>query len=237
MFKTRDSTPRYYTNTSRDFQLLEHLLDCAISNTRQGVDGISKLSLDKNIDNRLLTLAQTTVGLNLAHNYSSQSLLSICSSFKQILKLKGTKTSIEECVKTLLNAQNLKEEYYVNVEDSYNIEIRIPETLQDLELLEDLMAYILPAGYTYSVIKSKIETATIKTEIVEKDSSSDKDKYTSYELHTYASNDDNMSSYINNIPTINNMSEVGMITIVRAKDIEHRTSTTSELSESEVEEN
>lgn len=214
MFKTKESTPRYYTNTSRDFQLLGHLLDCVVSNVRQGVEGITNVPFNKNVDTSLLSLTQTTLGLNLTHKYSSSSLLSICSNLKHILSLKGSKQSIEECVKTLLNSQNLKEEYnvYVNNND-YSITIRVPKSTQELNLLEDLLNYVVPAGYTYSIIKSKLENSDLKTNLVERGSVTSS-RYTSYNLHKYSTYDPLMSNY-----NFDNMSEVGMTTVVSANDL------------------
>lgn len=231
MFKTKESTPRYYTNTSRDFQLLGHLLDCIIANVRQGVDGLSKISLDKNIDDNLINLAQTSLGLNLTKNYSSKALLAICKSFKYILKLKGSQESINECVKVLLNAQYIDDEYYIEFNSTpYHIEIRIPESTQDVELLDNLLNYVLPSGYTYSIIKSKVETITYNTRINEYGSTTT-NEYTSYALGRYSSEDNYMKSY-----KINNTSEVGMSTVVSAKDLEAVLHIASETSLNENEE-
>lgn len=217
MFKTKESTPRYYTNTSRDFQLLGHLLDCVVSNVRQGVNGIANIPFNKNIDTSLLSLTQTTLGLNLTHKYSSQSLLAICSNLKHILSLKGSKSAIEESVKTLLNSQNLKEEYNVSIDnDNYIISIRVPKSTQELELLDDLLNYVVPVGYTYSIIKSKLENTELTTYLVERGNMSS-GGYTSYNLHKYSTYDSLMSDY-----NFDNMSEVGMTTVVSAKDLTNK---------------
>lgn len=244
MFKTRESTPRYYTNTSRDFQLLGHLLDCVVSNVRQGVSGMTSLPLNKNIDENLLTLVQTTLGLNLTHKYSSNSLLAVCSDFKNILKLKGTKSSIEECVKVLLNAQNLKDEYDVSVysnnsddSSSYHVDIRISESMQDIELLDDLLNYILPAGYTYSIIKTKVKNASLTTQLVEGDKYANT-LYNSRELSEYSSKDELLKNNYGELLS-HGMSEVGMTTVVSANDfnVVDSSSTISTISDDTNEDN
>lgn len=244
MFKTRESTPRYYTNTSRDFQLLGHLLDCVVSNVRQGVSGMTSLPLNKNIDENLLTLVQTTLGLSLTHKYSSNSLLAVCSDFKNILKLKGTKSSIEECVKVLLNAQNLKDEYDVSVysnnsddSSSYHVDIRISESMQDIELLDDLLNYILPAGYTYSIIKTKVKNASLTTQLVEDDKHTDT-SYNSRELSEYSSDDELLEKNYDKLLS-HGMSEVGMTTVVSANDfnVVDSSSTISTISDDTNEDN
>lgn len=249
MFKTRESTPRYYTNTSRDFQLLGHLLDCVVSNVRQGVSGMTSLPLNKNIDENLLTLVQTTLGLNLTHKYSSNSLLAVCSDFKNILKLKGTKSSIEECVKVLLNAQNLKDEYDVSVYNlvetsnnsddgsSYHVDIRISESMQDIELLDDLLNYILPAGYTYSIIKTKVKNASLTTQLVEGDKYTNT-SYNSRELSEYSSKDELLENNYGKLLS-HGMSEVGMTTVVSANDfnVVDSSSTISAISDDTNEDN
>lgn len=230
MFKTRESTPRYYSNVSRDFQLLGHLFDCVISNVRQGVEGVSNAPFNKNIDGNLLTLVQSTLGLTITHKYSSQSLLAMCSNFKNILYWKGSKTSIEECVKTLLNAQNLKEEYRVEVSNSdYHVDIRIPTSMQDVELLEDLLNYILPVGYTYSIIKSTVNNSELITQLYEK-SETNSSGYSSISLGEYSRDDEFMKSYNLDSYNIKNMSEVGMNVVVSAKDLENRSVDTQAIS-------
>ena len=225
MFKTRESTPRYYTNTSRDFQLLGHLLDCVVANVRQGVEGISNLSLDKNIDDNLVNLTQTTLGLPLTKNYSSKSLLSICKEFKYILKLKGSQKAVKECVKTLLNAQNINDEYTVEFSSSdCYIEIRIPEATQDVELLANLLNYVIPAGFTYSVIKSKVENTAYNTKISESGVVTST-SYTSRKLSSYSEDDQFIKQYKYNITS--KISEVGMTTTTSAKEFESNISTTS----------
>lgn len=71
---------------------------------------------------------------------------------------KGTKKAVEDCIRVLLQSQNISKEF--NVEDvldankkkTYELDIYIPYELKDIALLEDMLDYILPTGYIYNIV-------------------------------------------------------------------------------------
>ena len=179
MLKTRKLTPRYYSKESRDFQFIRHLFDAVINYSKMCIDAMSNFPYSKNIDERFLELAAVSLGFITRHEYSSKSLNKLCGSFKDIIKRKGTKEALDFCINLLKNAQgiyepheiiitkdeNLKIKNYLatgntsNIPEDleyYNVKIYIPYNLQDIILLEDVLNYILPAGFTFSIYKTNI---------------------------------------------------------------------------------
>jgi hypothetical protein len=112
-----------------------------------------------------------------------------------ILRIKGTKKSIEDCVRVLLKAQKINERFEVLVDSStselsegtiYNREVTIyiPKEVKDIALLEDMLDYVLPAGFNYSIIITSIEGQTVGAEAVSVDTIVTSPKYTSTQLGT-----------------------------------------------------
>ena len=152
MIKTKDLVPGIYYNQSRDFQLLGRVFEVVFNYLKTNIDLMSGSPLSKNLDDTLIALATKTVGFNTKHAYNTRDLKSICEVFSSLLKIKGTKTSIENACKTLMYTQNLYGVVNVNTsneDDKYTILIDVPVDLTDLILLEDLFDYILPAGYDF----------------------------------------------------------------------------------------
>lgn len=148
---TTKLTPEVYSKESRDFQLIARLYDAVFNNIKMGSDIITSTGyLNDNFDPKLLSLAAYTNGFISKHIYDNKDLYAILSSFKAIIKEKGTKNAIETALKVLLKSQSIKANYKVTVDlINYQIKIFVDYTLKDLILLKDLFEYILPTGFTY----------------------------------------------------------------------------------------
>lgn len=148
-------TPEIYSKESRDFQLFLRLYDTIFNNMKMGSDILPLTGyINNNFDSRLLALAACTNGFITKHIYDNNDLYLILSSFKSILKKKGTKEAVEIVLKVLLKSQSIKTDYRVIVDlDEYQINIYINYALKDLILLQDLFEYILPTGFTYRLYK------------------------------------------------------------------------------------
>lgn len=159
MIKTKNLIPNVYYDESRDFQVLGRLFDIVANYTKTNID-IMMAPLYKNLDNSLVSLLMNLVGFNSKHHYNNDNSIAICKSLNYLIKQKGTINSINNAVKILLNCQGIKLNYsdiaYIEKNEAgqktYNIIIYIPDQLSDIILLEDLMEYILPAGWTYRFI-------------------------------------------------------------------------------------
>jgi len=166
MIKTQRQVPDYYYNESRDFQLIGRIFEGVFNATKTATDTIVNTPLSSNYDIALIDLLTKTLGFESKRKYDVPNLMALVNSFKNILKIKGTKKSIEDCVRVLLKAQNITEGFEVLIDTSVtetsegtvhnrNVFIYIPEDVKDLALLEDMLDYVLPAGFNYLIIPAK----------------------------------------------------------------------------------
>lgn len=162
MINTSKITPSYYSKESRDFQLLGSLFDAVFNYSKMSANDMINFPLTKNIDIRFLDLVAKTLGFESKHKYNSNSLLALVNSFKKIMYYKGTMLAVEECVNMLLNSQNINSTFYIDeVSEPYKIKIYVPTTLVDIILLEDMIAYVLPAGFVYEIYSRDLGKTTI----------------------------------------------------------------------------
>lgn len=195
MIKTQKNVPEYYYNESRDFQLIGRIFEGVFNASKTATDTIANTPLSSNFDSSLLDLVTKNIGFESKHKYDVPNLLALVNSFKSILRIKGTKKSIEDCVRVLLKAQNINERFEVLVDSStselsegtiYNREVTIyiPKEVKDIALLEDMLDYVLPAGFNYSIVITSIEGQTVGAEAVSVDTIVTSPKYTSTQLGT-----------------------------------------------------
>lgn len=193
MIKTQRNVPDYYYDESRDFQLIGRIFESVLNATKTATDTIVNTPLAQNFNVSLIDLVTTTIGFESKRKYDVPNLLALINSFKGILKVKGTKKSIEDCVRVLLKAQNISEKFEVLVNTStivgseqtvYNreVEIYIPKEVNDIALLEDMLDYVLPAGFNYSIIVATIDGQPIGPEVVSVDTISSSDEYLSDQI-------------------------------------------------------
>lgn len=175
LLSTEKLTPAYYSKVSRDYQFIAKLFDLAFNNSKMNIDSMKNLYSYQNIDDRFLDLLAKTLGFDTKHEYDSNNLRKLCGAFKDILKNKGTKVAIESCINLLKNAQGISADHRVEIVKSeyiksyllngqeipsgveyYLIKIYIPYNLRDVVLLEDVLEYILPTGFTYSIYRTNI---------------------------------------------------------------------------------
>lgn len=173
MIDTLKITPSIYSKESRDYQLIGRLYNAVFNYAKMSIDGMNNFPLSKDSDKRFLDLVAKTIGFESKHSYNTENLYALCSSFKKIVSHKGTKKAIEELLSVLLNSQNINKLFKVDVYTNnntgkfkpYSIVIYVPTELNDIIMLEDMMSYILPAGFVYEIYVSDIEeTDDVKDE-------------------------------------------------------------------------
>ncbi len=165
MIDTLKITPSIYSKESRDYQLIGRLYNAVFNYAKMSIDGMNNFPLSKDSDKRFLDLVAKTIGFESKHSYNTENLYALCSSFKKIVSHKGTKKAIEELLSVLLNSQNINKLFKVDVYTNnntgkfkpYSIVIYVPTELNDIIMLEDMMSYILPAGFVYEIYVSDIE--------------------------------------------------------------------------------
>jgi hypothetical protein len=193
MIKVQRNVPDYYYDESRDFQLIGRIFESVLNHSKTATDIIVNTPLSQKYDVSLIDLVTLTIGFESKRKYDVPNLMALISSFKSILKIKGTKKSIEDCVRVLLKAQNINEDFQVVVDTStsevgeetiYNrdVLIYIPKEVKDVALLEDMLDYVLPAGFNYSIIIAIIEGQTVGAEAVSVDTIDSTEPYLSEEI-------------------------------------------------------
>lgn len=168
MIRTDRLIPGVYYGESRDFQVLGRSFDIMTNMVKTSIDSMAYNSIDPSADANMLSLIALTVGFMPKHIYDNGDLAAVCSSFRELLRIKGTKQSIETALKILLNRQNISVDYDLVTLDAdvetnvktYNVTIMLPDGISDVILFEDLLEYILPAGWTYRFININAGSST-----------------------------------------------------------------------------
>ena len=155
-------TPSIYSKESRDYQLISRIYDSVFNYSKMGADGVINVPLSKNFDDRFLDLLAKTLGFESKHDYNTNNLVALVNSFKKIMKNKGTIKAIEDTISMLLKSQNINKRFILETETKpYTIKIYVPEELQDIVLLEDVLSYILPVGFVYEIYPRDIAQSDI----------------------------------------------------------------------------
>lgn len=156
MFRLQDKVPEVYINESRDFQLICRLYDCVNSGVKFNIDSINNVFDYTKIKDRLLELMCTRVGFFPKAQIDSNSLRYIVANFPYILKYKGSLKGIESAVTIALKCANAEIDAIISssndIENAGIVDIALSEYI-DTTVLDELMQYVLPAGYIYTVSK------------------------------------------------------------------------------------
>lgn len=155
MIKLHDMTPEVYYQKSRDFQFIGRLFDLILNYTKTNADIVNTLPMVENADSKLIDLLTMTLGFKSKHNYNIKQLTALCSAFTYILRNKGSRIAIETACQVLFNAEGIENPVSVEAKGNTLI-IAVPETLSDLNLLKDLLTYIVPAGTSVNIIKASV---------------------------------------------------------------------------------
>jgi len=152
--KLQDLTPEVYYKKSRDFQFIGRLFDVVLNNVKLNSDLIYNCPISDNSDEKLLDLMALTLGFKSKHNYNIDQLKALCSAFVEVIRYKGTKYAIKTACNALLHAEGIDEEVEVTFDETnYLVTIYLPATLNDINLLRDLLDYVLPAGISSRIIR------------------------------------------------------------------------------------
>lgn len=181
MIEVYKQVPRVYYKESRDFQLLGRLFEVIFNHNKMNSDLIYESLISNEPDRKLISLLTYANGFETIHEYDNNDLFRLAKSFRDIISNKGTQKSIEDAIRLLLKSQNIDKKFdvkYVAYEENketgkkypvFNVEVDIPAELNDIILLEDLFDYILPTGWTYTIIRTDIGTEEKRTDIRETD--------------------------------------------------------------------
>ena len=153
---------------------------------REEVDNIIRSNNSYLCDDRLLQLLATKVNIDYLKIQNNKSLRYIISSFKTIIRNKGSYTGIKYCVELFLRCYNIYSDYSIVLpvwldqyslgvetlcedetlctddticgytkqsfnEDDFLIRIFFDRKVPNLNLLEELLTYVLPFGFIVSI--------------------------------------------------------------------------------------
>lgn len=148
-------TPIEYSNLSRDYQVIARLYSLLFNYSKLYIDDLS--IWDSNIDNKLVTLRSKTLNFDAKHSWDLDELEAVTSCFKYLIRKKGSSECFKYCVNILLRSLGLSsvlDEQNITIDQAnYQVIVRADVTTLTSGIIEDLLAYLLPAGWTYRVIK------------------------------------------------------------------------------------
>ena len=122
---------------------------------KTNIDNISNGPYSEDLDDKLVPLVSTTLGFKQTHEYNTQQLKALCSTFVKILRNKGNLNSIQYLLNLLANVEANTDTYYwgISEDNPYLLNIYLPLSMTDTSLFEDMLTYVLPAGMSYRIIK------------------------------------------------------------------------------------
>lgn len=194
--KVSELVPEVYYKESRDFSYIGRLIEILFNYNKTNADLVKVNVTTEATDSSLLDLVCMSLGFESKHNYTKKDLVYIISDFVSLCKRKGTKDSIEETLRILLNSQNIRADIKVKKDDIDKnlLHIYIPHMMTDTILLDDILEYILPVGFTYTLYSITAPSDDIKTTIVTEPENISYIRFAKDDKLGQISNDDNTSS-------------------------------------------
>lgn len=157
MFRIQDNVPEVYVEESRDFQLFTRIFDFAFQSCKLRADSLQYSNDPKYCDESLLELLQTKVGLFDKLNVNTEDLRKILAALPSIIPYKGSLKGIQSVVNLYLRLCSVKSSSIINPTPStYVIELSTDAPLKNVELLYDLMYFIIPSGFRFEYYQSTI---------------------------------------------------------------------------------
>lgn len=153
-------TPIEYSRQSRDYQVIARLYTALYNLSKMYIDDMD--IWNANIDNKLSYLRGKTLNFHPKHAWDYDALDAATSCLKYLVRHKGTKPAIQECVRILERVNQLKDipnGPIVEVDyDTYTIIIKIPKQLASMGVVEDLLRLIIPIGMGYRIVEFEMIT-------------------------------------------------------------------------------
>lgn len=160
LFRLQNNTPPVYTEESRDFQLFCRLYDCIFAGFKYDADQIPNLMNPFLCRDNMLPLLETKLGFFTNKLMDDTAIRYILSAFPLIIKNKGSLRGVQYAINTFLKIYDIRTSIMIfnvnNAETLFNIAvddhtlvIALNQTLKDIKVLEELLSYVLPTGYSF----------------------------------------------------------------------------------------
>jgi len=152
VIRFEELVPETYVNQSRDFQMMCAVLDEAFNACKTDIDMTSRLNDPFLCPAQYLPLLARKLGFDYQTNIYADELRPILACFKRLVSWKGSYKGIKETVNLFMNIKHKYFRYSVEL-DSLNSIIYITiwdEVIDNLDILSDILRYILPCGYSFA---------------------------------------------------------------------------------------
>ena len=158
------NTPIEYSKQSRDYQALAVIYTFIFNQIKMYSDEIKNIWTD-DIDDNLLRLRSLTLNFDYKYNWNNRDLEGITNCFRYLVRTKRTIGAIEMCMQILARLQGLELTSSTVEIENHTVIIKLSENLSNLGVIEDVLRYILPAGFGYRVIKYVEVGNTLRTQV------------------------------------------------------------------------
>ena len=142
-------------NQSRDFQLIGRAYDCVINGVKFDIDTMLQVVNTEQCNERMLQLLQTKLGFFSDKNITDDELRYVLRAFPIIVKNKGSRKAIKQAIYAFLKAKHINTDVNITITNNstselpYMVRIAIKAEALDTTILNEIMKYILPAGYGF----------------------------------------------------------------------------------------
>ena len=174
-FIVEQHVPDVYTRKSRDFQMFCSVLDVLFGEIKFNIDSILDVADTTKCNQRLLSLLQTKLGFFTNEYIRGNQLREILTAFPAILRNKGSLQGIEQAVRLAMRIEGKNDDCAVVIKNkgttknsSYIITIGLTDSITNINILNELLKYVVPAGYI--VEYGKKAEGNISTNITTSDS-------------------------------------------------------------------
>lgn len=164
VFRIQEHVPDVYPRKSRDFQLLCNVFDCMNSAVKYDIDSIRDVTDTNLCNDRVLNFLQTKLGFFTNKHMNTDTQRLILKAFPYIIKNKGSTKGIKQAIYVFLKTQGVNGNVSVDIinnkevvnnltpntnklEHTYVVELGIQTKLLDTTILNEILKYIIPAGY------------------------------------------------------------------------------------------
>ena len=159
VFRMQNNVPQVYVNESRDFQLMGRVMDVIHGGVMFDASSIINLIRPLNIYDSLLVHYATKVGFFPKVDIDAKVLRPILAAFPFAVKNKGSIRGIEYAVASVLRAENIPSgdtDIIINIDkNTHQVLIYIQFQMQYKYALEEVLKYVIPAGFDFAVVYSK----------------------------------------------------------------------------------
>lgn len=165
MVKTQNLVPEIYYKESRDFQYFGRLFDIIFNYAKTNTDLLAKINYKT--QSNLIDLILQTLGFQPDYNSKIDSLSQLSLIWSSLIKKKGTKTAIEQLLKSLLNYEGsdseLSLDYYaadgeLHLCNTLEIVLSSDITNDEIYLIERVLDYILPVTVVFQITKASVQS-------------------------------------------------------------------------------